>query len=43
MRLGDLPEGRRAVEKLLELDPSDKVGARVLLGVFERMGRHDDE
>jgi len=32
MRLGNLHEGRAAVMKLLELDPSDKVGARVLLG-----------
>jgi hypothetical protein len=28
--------------KLLELDPSDKIGARVLLGVLERMGQDDD-
>lgn len=43
MRLGNLEEGRAAVMKLLDLDPSDKVGARVLLGVLERMGRDDDE
>lgn len=43
MRLGELEEGRRAVEKLLELDPGDKIGARVLLGVIERAGLHDDE
>jgi len=42
MRLGALDEGRRAVMKLLELDPSDKIGAGVLLGVLERMGREDD-
>jgi len=42
MRLGHLEEGRRAVLKLLELDPSDKIGAKVLLGVLERMGREDD-
>ena len=42
MRLGDLDEGRAAVMKLLELDPSDKVGARVLLGVLDRMGRDED-
>lgn len=41
MRLGNLEEGRAAVDKLLELDPSDKVGAGVLLGVLERIG-HDD-
>jgi hypothetical protein len=27
--------------KLLELDPTDKIGAKVLLGVLERIG-HDD-
>jgi tetratricopeptide (TPR) repeat protein len=42
MRLGVFDEGRRAVMKLLELDPSDKIGAGVLLGVLERMGREDD-
>jgi tetratricopeptide (TPR) repeat protein len=42
MRLGDLDEGRAAVMKLLELDPSDKIGARVLLGVLERIGQDDD-
>jgi tetratricopeptide (TPR) repeat protein len=43
MRLGDLPEGQAAVMKLLELDPTDKVGAKVLLGVLERMGQIDDD
>lgn len=43
MRLGNLAEGRAALAKLLELDPSDKLGARVLLGVLERMGRDDDD
>lgn len=43
MRLGNFAEGRLAVTKLLELDPSDKIGARVLLGVLDRMGRDDDE
>jgi hypothetical protein len=42
MRLGQTEEGRRAVLKLLELDPSDKIGAKVLLGVLERMGQDDD-
>lgn len=42
MRLGDLAEGRAAVTKLLELDPSDKVGARVLLDVLERVGLDDE-
>lgn len=43
MRLGNLTEGRAALVKLLELDPSDKLGARVLLGVLDRMGRDDDD
>lgn len=43
MRLGHIEEGRAAVDKLLELDPSDKVGAGVLLGVLERMGQDDDD
>lgn len=42
MRLGDLDEGRAAVDKLLELDPSDKIGAKVLLGVLDRVGQSDD-
>lgn len=42
MRLGNLEEGRVAVTKLLELDPSDKVGARVLLDVLNRVGQDDD-
>jgi tetratricopeptide (TPR) repeat protein len=42
MRLGHLEEGRAAVLKLLEIDPSDKIGARVLLEVLERMGRDDE-
>ena len=41
MRLGDLEEGRAAIAKLLELDPSDKVGARVLLGVLEQREQGD--
>lgn len=43
MRLGDLADGRAAVDKLLELDPDDKVGARVLLDVLERLEAGDDE
>jgi tetratricopeptide (TPR) repeat protein len=42
MRLGNLAEGRAAVMKLLQLDPSDKIGAKVLLGILERVGRDDD-
>ncbi len=43
MRLGDLEEGRAIVMKLLDLDPSDKIGAKVLLGVLNRVGLDDDE
>ena len=42
MRLGDLDEGRVAVAKLLELDPSDRVNARLLFDVLER-AESDDE
>lgn len=42
MRLGRLEEGRLAVMKLLELDPSDKIGAKGLLGVLDRWGQDDD-
>jgi tetratricopeptide (TPR) repeat protein len=43
MRLGNVAEGQAAINKLLELDPSDKVGAKVLLDVINRIGRDDDE
>jgi tetratricopeptide (TPR) repeat protein len=43
LRLGNLEEGSAAVAKLLELDPADKLGGRVLLGVLERRGRSDDD
>lgn len=42
MRLGNLDEGHVAINKLLELDPSDKIGAKVLLGVLNRVGQDDD-
>ncbi len=43
MRLGNIAEGRDAAMKLLELDPGNKLGAKVLLEVLERMGRGDEE
>lgn len=43
LRLGNVSEGQAAVMKLLELDPADKLGARVLLGVLERIGQIDDD
>jgi tetratricopeptide (TPR) repeat protein len=42
MRLGEIEEGREAVQKLLELDPTDKVGARLLLSVLEQREAEDD-
>ncbi len=42
MRLGHLEEGRAAAAKLVELDPGDKIGAKVLLGVLDRRGKDDD-
>jgi len=43
MRLGALDASREAIMKLLELDPSDKIGAKVLLGVLDGIGRSDDD
>ena len=42
MRLGNLAEGRAIVTKLLELDSTDKIGAKVLQGVLDRIGEDDD-
>ena len=43
MRLGDLEEGAAALAKLMELDPGDKLGGTVLLGVLQRQGRDEDD
>jgi tetratricopeptide (TPR) repeat protein len=42
MRLGNRDEGRAAITKLLELDPADKMGGKVLLTVLNREGLDDD-
>lgn len=42
LRLGDRDEGRDAVMKLLELDPTDKMNAHLLLDVLVR-AEQDDE
>ncbi|MDE8652220.1 hypothetical protein [Novosphingobium album (ex Liu et al. 2023)] len=42
LRLGKLAEGREAAEKLLELDPRDRIGAKVLIEVLDRMEQADD-
>jgi hypothetical protein len=41
LRLGDIEGGRDAITKAMQLDPSDKVGAKILLEVVERQGRDD--
>jgi tetratricopeptide (TPR) repeat protein len=43
MRLGNVDEGREALMKLLELDPADKLGGRVLIAVLNRMGISDGD
>jgi hypothetical protein len=43
LRLGDTEGGREAIAKAMQLDPSDKVGAKILLEVLERQGRDDYE
>jgi len=43
MRLGNLDEGLEAVMKLLELDPTDKIGATLLLEVHQRSLQDEDE
>jgi tetratricopeptide (TPR) repeat protein len=41
LRLNQMIEGRAVVEKLLQLDPDNKVGGQVLLDVLERIGKDD--
>lgn len=43
MRLGRLQESRAALTKMLELDPSDKLNAAVLLEVLARHGQEDED
>ena len=43
MRLGKLDQGREAAEKLLELDPRDRIGAQVLIDVLARMEEEADD
>ncbi len=43
LRLGCLDEGREVIMKILELDPSDKIGSKVLLNVLDRMGMDDED
>jgi tetratricopeptide (TPR) repeat protein len=41
LRLGEYAEGREAANKLLELDPTDKVGATLLISVLDGMEAED--
>ncbi len=41
LRQNRMAEGRDAVNKLLQLDPDNKVGGQVLLDVLERIGKDD--
>jgi tetratricopeptide (TPR) repeat protein len=43
MRLGRLEESGTALRKMLELDPSDKLNASLLLEVLSRHGREDED
>lgn len=43
MRLGRLDQGREAAEKLLELDPRDRIGAQVLIDVLDRMEEEETD
>jgi tetratricopeptide (TPR) repeat protein len=41
MRLGNLEAGRAVTAKLLELDPQDKLGGKVLMNVLDRAGEDE--
>jgi len=43
LRLGDLAEGRLALEELRRLDPHDRMGGSLLSEVLMRAGRDDDD
>jgi tetratricopeptide (TPR) repeat protein len=43
MRLGRLEQSHDALAKMLELDPSDKLNATVLLQVLARHGQEDED
>jgi hypothetical protein len=42
LRLGEMDEGRAALEKLIQLDATDKINARLLFDILERQ-KHLDE
>jgi hypothetical protein len=43
LRLGFQEEGKAAIDKLIELDPNDKLGGSVLLEVLKRQTEEDDD
>lgn len=43
LRLGYLATGSKIMDKLIELDPTDKIQARVLLEVLQKKEEDDDE
>ena len=43
LRLGEPEAGRPMLEKLVQLDPADRLGGRILLQVLARQGREDDD
>lgn len=42
LRLGDMAEGRAALEKLIQLDATDKINARLLFDILERQHEYDE-
>jgi tetratricopeptide (TPR) repeat protein len=43
LRLGDFAEGRAAIEKLLQLDTTDKINARLLIDILERQKAEEEQ
>jgi tetratricopeptide (TPR) repeat protein len=43
VRLGEMEQGRDAIMKLLEIEPTDKIGARVLLDILHSIGGNGDD
>lgn len=42
LRLGDMAEGRAAIDKLLQLDATDRINARLLFDILERQRDLDE-
>lgn len=43
MRLGELDVARAALRQLLAIEPTDKINARLLMDVLDRLGEDDDD